>query len=79
MKKSNGWLPIETAPKDGEVIDLWVTGNNDGRRDGLRWPDCVFDKKANTWTDIGGIPVSEIFQAGDEVTHWRYSPQGPHS
>jgi hypothetical protein len=35
----NGWLPIETAPKDGAVIDLWMIDET-GR--GWREPDAYY-------------------------------------
>lgn len=33
-----GWLPIEQAPKDGTVVDLWLT--MDDGKPGERWPNC---------------------------------------
>jgi len=30
-----GWRPIETAPKDGSMVDLWQGGE--------RWPNCYWE------------------------------------
>jgi hypothetical protein len=38
---SNTWLPIEEAPKDGTLIDLWV---GDERVTDCKWFDTGFKK-----------------------------------
>lgn len=29
VREAEGWRPIESAPKDGTVIDLWIEGQSD--------------------------------------------------
>jgi len=43
--KPDPWLPIETAPKNGEVIDLWH--EEYGRITDAWWDDC--------WTPTGTV------------------------
>lgn len=65
--QSTNWQPIETAPRDGTLVDLWLT---DGRRETeCRWSTSVggwwrFDENA---TDV---PV-------DNPTHWMPIPPPP--
>jgi hypothetical protein len=65
----NGWRPIGTAPKDGELIDLWCT------RDGFsrRIADAFYDRGRGGWifyacASAGFVRVAD--EAG-EPTHWR--------
>lgn len=37
----NEWQSIETAPKDGRLIDLWM--------DGERLPDCFWYSQCEEW------------------------------
>lgn len=69
---ADGWLPIETAPKDGTRVDLWVVPHDafaNGNADRLeaRWMERV------GWVRIGGGYVSEC----GEPTHWRQRPGAP--
>lgn len=78
LHRPSGWQPIETAPKDGTLIDLWV--------DGTRLPDCRWyaecaeweqephwaQKYAETGPDCG-FPVSGA------PTHWMPQPEPPTS
>lgn len=69
---ADGWFPIETAPKDGTRIDLWVVPHDafaNGNADRLeaRWMERV------GWVRIGGGYVSEC----GEPTHWRPRPSAP--
>jgi len=70
---SQGWQPIETAPKDGSEIDLWANGR---RRANCRWG--VF-----RWHN--GKPQDEPcwgpYMMGEEgplqPTHWQPLPTPP--
>ena len=48
------WKPIETAPKDGTVIDLW-------HKNGFRITDVWWDDEDEIWTNL--LPDSDF-------THW---------
>jgi hypothetical protein len=62
--KLGGWQPITTAPKDGEIVDLWVTYCCFGRERSQRLVDCYW--RDNCWRhgsyDIGDDGVTP--------THW---------
>jgi hypothetical protein len=63
----NNWKPIETAPKDGTMIDLWYEFG--GRIANAQWI-------AGTWqTRIwdGTLRVVSI----EKPTHWMDIPEGP--
>lgn len=74
MSNAGGWLPIETAPKDGtEILGLW-----DGDRVGkcswrqAYWYDMPNDNEVNhpvTWVDAKGAPC--------DLTHWLPMPAYP--
>lgn len=75
------WLPIETAPKDGTRIDLWVKplGNRPGAKS-FRYPDCVWHK--SYWVPIHEQVIDddddEDCGIGKErVSHWMPIPKGP--
>lgn len=58
-----GWMPIESAPKDGTKIDQWTAG---GRR------------LTNVYWHVGtyGSHWSDCYHR-DPPTHWRYLPPPP--
>ncbi|MCY1741174.1 hypothetical protein [Ensifer sp. SL37] len=56
-----GWAPIDTAPRDGTIIDLWHV-------DGYRVPDTWWDEEDGIWTCM--------FEPED-LTHWRPLPSAP--
>lgn len=69
------WKPVETAPRDGTFVDLWVF---DSVRDaGERWPDCFWrDGKwldlTDDWEDREVEPYPFI-----RATHWMPLPPAP--
>jgi hypothetical protein len=68
---TTGWQPVETAPKDGTVIDLWLP---DGRAPACRWG-------RNGWqiefAEMPGSFESLVAARGDAATHWMPLPEGP--
>lgn len=68
------WLPIETAPKDGKQIILWVCTRGSIRRG---WPEiCWWGRHADwgeTWCRWDG---TEVVGPG-VATHWRPLPAAP--
>lgn len=80
---ADGWLPIETAPKDGTVIDLW--SNEFGRQ-----PDCFWGKREHHCGEDGQycdsdwhsepeawVDSAQNNQTFDDITHWRPLPASP--
>jgi hypothetical protein len=77
------WQPIETAPKDGTVVDLWVKESNGVAE---RWSDCCWDNRFNEharkrsemefvdgwWS--GSCPIG---YSGETVSHWMPLPPPP--
>lgn len=44
------WQPIETAPKDGTSVDLWLVSNK--RPEGFRVTDCRRSYEGGAWPDV---------------------------
>lgn len=60
---ANGWMPIETAPKDGADVLGWSRT--------FRCPQTVsFDRKWGAWSSIPG-------RYGCNPTHWQPLPKPP--
>ena len=63
------WQPIETAPKDGTVIDLWVSSRR-------RCPDCFWETE---WGEPGEwrqkyAESNTDFSLFEIPTHWAPPP-----
>jgi hypothetical protein len=71
------WKSIETAPKDGTKVDLWVEWPGRSPAAG-RVPDAE-------WTDLYGWSYRSLTGEGDfgiehqggQPTHWRPRPEPP--
>lgn len=74
---ANGWLPIESAPRDGTRVDLWVVDPQWG--DASRVVDCHWSqdwKPEGVWLD----PNAEYGDTGElygNPTHFRFPPPAP--
>lgn len=58
------WQPIESAPKDGTVVDLWVDG---GREADCRW-------RGGAWVTVED---GCVWSVASDPTHWMPLPQPP--
>ena len=71
------WQPIETAPKDGTIVDLWVYGD---RCTNCFW--CTgeeFDDEDYTphWRQQYSEAAGPSFGLDAEPTHWMPLPPPP--
>ena len=62
------WRPIETAPQDDTIVDLWWQTDWDER---FRVPDCRY-RDADTWIDDSGNLITAEY-----ITHWMPLPDPP--
>lgn len=63
------WKPIETAPRDGTVIDIWavIPGTDySDRHENVHWD--------RAWINYGDWNISND---GWEATHWMPLPPAP--
>ena len=63
------WLPIETAPKDGTVIDLWNNGD--------RYADAKWLRGEWCYLGLDGFDVMNWVPLGGRTTHWMPLPATP--
>ena len=76
------WHPIETAPRDGTPIDLWVQPYNGRchRRVDMWW---LKSQKWHGWRGgachigLNGLPVGDYIPSNHKVTHWMPLPAPP--
>jgi hypothetical protein len=75
------WQPIETAPKDGTVIDLWGYGWNGKyrRMANCRWYDELGDGEFTGWEQEYAESPSYRNLRGVTFTHWMPLPPPPTS
>lgn len=75
------WQSIESAPKDGTLVDLWGScKDGDGRWTG-RFPDAHWGKlagdKGYDWLDHEGLGLTRSASIGAVFTHWQPLPEPP--
>lgn len=82
----NNWQPIETAPRDGTLIDLWIINQDN---DNFRITDAYWNKYDNAWwapyKNYGEGGKAETSykntKTGNEMfekaTHWMPLPEPP--
>lgn len=66
---SDEWLPIDSAPKDGTEVLLWMPPNDE-----FNWGG--FMELAEYWVDSGWVG-SRTHSPYDYATHWRRMPEPP--
>lgn len=71
------WNPIETAPKDGAILDLWVLIKNSPVEHSCRVPNAWWSKEQERWVFWGIGKTPETLTSNSIVTHWRACPDGP--
>jgi hypothetical protein len=77
MEASQQWQPIETAPKDGTIIDVWVN-DPDGpfRQTNAIWNDGYWVLRRNMWSSIESF-FDEKGVPKIKITHWMPLPKPP--
>lgn len=78
-----GWQPIESAPKDGTVVDLWAKRWRAQTDDFefARFTGLLWDERHRTWAKPtnGGLTLDLAGGPGPDwrVTHWQPLPEPP--
>ena len=70
---TTGWQPIEVAPQNGTIVDLWVPSPDS---DGYRLADCLWsdDGWKQIYAESGGtFSVNTDFAP----SHWMHLPEPP--
>lgn len=76
-----GWQPIETAPTDGTIVDLWVPDES-FEAGGQRFTDMRFIQgdhmQSADWDSVDGmLCLSDCGYGLEDVTHWMPPPDPP--
>ena len=74
MSTETPWQPIETAPKDGTLFDVWA-GSGNGRI-----VDASFDPESGLYVEYvvhGGCHGGEYEPIDPQPTHWMPLPPAP--
>ena len=75
-RREGAWLPIESAPKDGTQVDLWLSPPGISAGSG-RSPDCWFS--AGRWWMYDETDDEQGRCEVHNATHWRPLPLPPQS
>jgi len=77
------WQPIETAPKDGALIDVWAKYPNGGYRyTNVQWRQPEYDRidGHQCWCEYDWHTTYDDWYWSEieyEVTHWMPIPEPP--
>lgn len=71
------WQPIESAPKDGTDVDLWVSFYHSKKLDGYRVPNAYF--KDGRWHYDFCDEDYELDTTDCTITHWKPVTKPPQS
>jgi hypothetical protein len=67
------WQPIETAPKDGTIIDVWAKYGDGGER----YPNAEFIRGEWRVWGIDGFESPGYVKIDGTATHWMPVPGPP--
>ena len=88
----NGWRPIDSAPRDGTIVDLWIVGgdmvkfycnvlrqNAPGQYEGRACDFRWIQHKPNPpgWHPVHGLNPSFPLSPEVKATHWMAHPRSP--
>ncbi len=68
------WQPIETVPRDGTLVDLWLVYGSAPHYEGMRFPQCLW-RNGEWYSNFGHM--GQTFPLKGNPTHWRLLPDDP--
>jgi len=72
VNRANSWQTIESAPKDGTLVDIYIMSL------GERYTDSYYAKDEGVWCwDIDGLEGKRIAFTATPPTHWMPLPKPP--
>lgn len=80
------WMPIESAPKDGTKVDLWIKCDPSRAASDGRVVDCYWNTETDTWCKFDSYwgEDSDVESNGPSLdggwrkaTHWMPLPPPP--
>lgn len=77
--KPEGWRTMDSAPKRGEVVDLWCThfeGDPSRRLTDMTHVECVKPSETGWYRTIGRVILSKL-ETVLTPTHWMLPPTPP--
>lgn len=69
-----GWETIDSAPKDGTKVDLWVVFDRTGA---MRVSDCYWNKMVDDWQLRGNNAAD--YMVRPKIEYWMRVPTSPNN